>query len=40
VDLGWVVRAAASLDELSARHRRNIGRQLGLDAVSVSMAIR
>jgi len=40
VDLGWVARAAASLDELSARHRRNVGRQLGLDAVSVSMGIR
>jgi DNA polymerase-3 subunit delta' len=40
VDLDWVARATASLDELSARHRRNVGRQLGLDAVSVSMGIR
>jgi hypothetical protein len=40
VDFGWVARAAASLDQLSARLRRNVGRQLGLDAVAASMFVR
>jgi DNA polymerase-3 subunit delta' len=40
VDLGWVARAAASLDQLSARLRRNVGRQIGLDAVAASMSVR
>jgi DNA polymerase III subunit delta' len=40
VDLGWVARAASNLDQFSARLRRNIGRQLGLDAVAVSMQVR
>ena len=39
VDLGWVARAVASLDQLSARLRRNVGRQLGLDAVAASMHV-
>jgi DNA polymerase III subunit delta' len=37
VDLEWVNRAVSSLDQLSSRLRRNVGRQLGLDAVTVSM---
>lgn len=40
VDLGWVARATASLDQLSARLRRNVGRQIGLDAVAASMSVR
>jgi DNA polymerase III subunit delta' len=40
VDPGWVARAAASLDQLSARLRRNVGRQIGLDAVAASMSVR
>jgi DNA polymerase-3 subunit delta' len=40
IDLGWVVRAAGSLDQLSSRLRRNVGRQLGLDAVSISLGPR
>ena len=40
VDLGWVIRSVAGFDELSGRLRRNVGRQLGLDAVSVSMSPR
>jgi DNA polymerase-3 subunit delta' len=40
VDTGWVARAAASLDQLSARLRRNVGRQIGLDAVAASMSVR
>ncbi len=39
VDLGWVARTVASLDQLSARLRRNVGRQLGLDAVAASMHV-
>ncbi len=37
VTLDWVTRAAGSLDRLESRLRRNIGRQLGLDAVAISM---
>ncbi|MFZ0908234.1 MAG: hypothetical protein WA766_11040 [Candidatus Acidiferrales bacterium] len=40
VNLGWVNRAVSSLDQLSSRLRRNVGRQLGLDAVTVSLGIR
>jgi len=40
VDLGWVIRSVAGLDVLSSRLRRNVGRQLGLEAVAVSMASR
>jgi len=39
IDLGWVVRAVGSLDQLSSRLRRNVGRQLGLDAVSISLGL-
>jgi DNA polymerase-3 subunit delta' len=34
----WVMRAAAALDELYARARRNINRQLGLDAVLANLS--
>jgi len=34
----WVMRAIAGLDELSAGARRNLNRQLGLDALAVSLA--
>lgn len=40
IDLGWVVRAVSSFDQLSSRLRRNVGRQLGLDAVSISLGPR
>ena len=38
VDPLWVARAAEGLDELAGRLRRNINRQLGLDAVALSLA--
>jgi DNA polymerase-3 subunit delta' len=38
VDPLWVARAARDLDELSGRLRRNINRQLGLDALALSLA--
>jgi hypothetical protein len=34
----WVMRAIAGLDELAAGARRNLNRQLGLDALAVSLA--
>jgi DNA polymerase III subunit delta' len=40
VDLGWVERAAASVDRFSSRLRRNVGRQLGLEGVALSMGAR
>ncbi len=40
VNLEWVNRTVSSLDQLSSRLRRNVGRQLGLDAVTVSMGVR
>jgi hypothetical protein len=33
----WVARATDSLDRLESRLRRNVGRQLGLDAVAESL---
>jgi DNA polymerase-3 subunit delta' len=39
VDLEWVNRAVSNVDQLSSRLRRNVGRQLGLDAVTVSMGV-
>jgi len=36
----WIMRAAAGLDELHARARRNINRQLGLDAVTTGLGPR
>jgi DNA polymerase-3 subunit delta' len=38
VDSRWVVRAISGLDELSAGARRNLNRQLGLDALAASLA--
>jgi len=38
VDSGWVLRAIAGFDELYAGARRNLNRQLGLDALAVSLA--
>ncbi len=37
VDWDWVLRATQGLDKLESRLRRNIGRQLGLDALVASM---
>jgi len=38
VDAAWVLRAIAGFDELFAGARRNLNRQLGLDALSASLA--
>jgi len=38
IDLNWVVRAVTGFDELYAGARRNLNRQLGLDAVAASLA--
>jgi DNA polymerase-3 subunit delta' len=38
VDTAWVVRAIAGFDELYAGLRRNLNRQLGLDALATSLA--
>jgi DNA polymerase-3 subunit delta' len=38
VDSAWVLRAIAGFDELSAGLRRNLNRQLGLDALATSLA--
>src|SRR5713226_7854214 len=38
VDSEWVVRAIAGFDELYAGARRNLNRQLGLDALAASLA--
>lgn len=38
VDFNWLRRAVQGFDELYARARRNVNRQLGLDAVAVSLA--
>ncbi len=40
IDSGWVIRAVGGLDQLHSRLRRNINRQLGLDAVAVSLGNR
>ena len=37
VDPAWVAQAVEGLDELGGRLRRNINRQLGLDAVAMSL---
>lgn len=39
VNDGWLARATGSLDHLESRLRRNVGRQLGLDAVAESLRI-
>jgi DNA polymerase III subunit delta' len=38
VDSAWVIRAIAGFDELYAGVRRNLNRQLGLDALAASLA--
>jgi DNA polymerase III subunit delta' len=38
VDLAWVMRAIVGFDELYAGTRRNLNRQLGLDALAASLA--
>jgi DNA polymerase-3 subunit delta' len=38
IDLDWAGRALEGLDQLHGRLRRNINRQLGLDALGVSLA--
>jgi DNA polymerase-3 subunit delta' len=38
VDSAWVLRAIAGFDELSSGLRRNLNRQLGLDALAASLA--
>jgi DNA polymerase III subunit delta' len=40
VNLDWIVRATQGLDNLESRLRRNVGRQLGLDALVASLAVR
>jgi DNA polymerase III subunit delta' len=40
VDSSWVLRAIAGFDELYAGARRNLNRQLGLDALATSLAPR
>jgi len=40
VDSAWVLRAIAGFDELLAGARRNLNRQLGLDALAASLAPR
>jgi DNA polymerase-3 subunit delta' len=37
VDFDWVLKATQGLDKLQSRLRRNIGRQLGLDALVTSL---
>ena len=39
VDLNWICRAIAGIDELAAGGRRNLSRQLGLDSLAASLAI-
>lgn len=40
VDLDWALRATQGLDRLGSRLRRNVGRQLGLDALLVPLDAR
>ena len=40
IDFEWVLRATQGLDQLESRLRRNIGRQLGLDSLLVSLSLR
>ncbi len=40
IDSDWVLRATDGLDKLEGRLRRNVGRQLGLDALVTSLAAR
>ncbi len=38
IDAGWVMRALRGLDQLAAGARRNLNRQLGLDALAAELA--
>jgi|SRR5690242_1206699 DNA polymerase III subunit delta' len=38
VDTAWIASAVGALDELEGRMRRNVNRQLGLDAIALSLA--
>lgn len=38
VDAAWVASAVEALDELGGRLRRNVNKQLGLDAIALSLA--
>jgi len=40
INLDWVVRATEGLDSLESRLKRNVGRQLGLDAYVASLTAR
>jgi hypothetical protein len=40
INFEWVLRATQGLDRLDSRLRRNVGRQLGLDALIASLAMR
>jgi len=40
ISFEWVLNATQGLDRLDSRLRRNVGRQLGLDALIASLAIR
>ena len=40
IDGEWILRGTRGLDRLEARLRRNIGRQLGLDALLASLSTR
>ena len=40
IDREWILQATRGLDRLEARLRRNIGRQLGLDALMASLSVR
>ena len=40
VDPQWVSQAVTGLDELGSRLRRNVNRQLGLDAVVLSLSLK
>jgi DNA polymerase-3 subunit delta' len=40
IDSDWVLRATEGVDKLESRLRRNVGRQLGLDALLTSLAAR
>jgi DNA polymerase III subunit delta' len=40
VSVEWVLRATRGVDQIEHRLRRNIGRQLGMDALLVSLALR
>jgi hypothetical protein len=37
LDTAWVMRAISGFDELHAGARRNLNRQLGLDALAASL---